>query len=152
MTTAKLQIVTALLATLVVCGYGCNKGETGERIAMAEGTLSLKNESSMDVFPVVHAEREEDFGGVSIDAFKVIGFASIEVDKVARVVWAEDKWDGPKKTVYFHLKTTPKIAERTKYLEFCYKGNNRWFLNLFDGNPRVAGKLLVSIPGQEEAK
>ena len=149
---AKLQIVTAFLVTLVFCGYGCNKKTAGESITMAEGTLSVNNESSVDIFPVVRARREENFGGVSVGDFKVIGFAAIDVDKVVHVVWAEDKWDGPKKTVSFHLKTTPKIAERAKYLEFCYKGNNQWFLNLFDGNPRLAGKLLVSIPGQEETK
>ena len=117
---------------------------------MAEGSLSVKNESEFDVFPVVQAKRDEDFGGVSAGSFAVIGFASVDVDKSARVVWAEGKWDGPKKTVAFPLKITSGIADQTKHLEFCYKGKNHWVLNLYKASPPTKDDVLTSVPGELE--
>jgi hypothetical protein len=145
-----LQITGGIFAALLLCGCGCDTNKAGTRIKMAEGSLSVKNESRVDVFPVVQAKTEEDFGGVSAGASKMIGFASVDADKVARVVWAEGQWDGSKKTVAFSLKVSSDIAEQTKHIEFCYAGKDRWVLNLYKKSPPKKDDVLTSVPGQRE--
>ena len=148
MNTSKLLIFVAVAVIFTAYGSGCNTKNEGGKITMAEGSLSVKNESNVDVFPVVEAKREEDFGGVSSGGFKVIGFAAIDVDNVARVTWAEGEWNASKRTVFFRLTISPQLAQQTKHLEFCYKGNAQWVLNLFSAFPPKPDGFLVAIPGR----
>ncbi len=115
---------------------------------MAEGSLSVNNLSDVHIFPTVKTVREEDFGGVSHGDFKMIGFASIDADKSARVIWAEKKFDEPKRTVVFPLKITEQASKQTKHLEFLYKGNGVWLLNLYSSSPPGKTPPLVSIAGE----
>ncbi len=118
---------------------------------MAQGTLWVRNESKVDLYPIVQAKMEEDFGGVSVGAFKVIGFAAIDIDKAARVLWIEGKWDRAreKNTVTFPLSISPQVAEQARHLEFCYQGEGNWVLNLYSAQHPKPEDLLVSIPGEE---
>jgi hypothetical protein len=78
----------------------------------------------------------------------MVGFARIDADKQARVVWAEKDFEGPKRTVVFPLKITEEIAKQTKHLEFLYKGNGVWLLNLYSSSPPGESKPLASIGGE----
>ena len=143
-------ILACIAAVVVFLHCGC--GSAANRIAMAQGTLSVVNKSEADIFPVVQTTYEEDFGGVSAGAFKVIGFAAVEVDKVVRVAWGEGKWDASKTTVSCPMKVSAEVARQTKYLEFCYKGKGEWVLNLYGAAEPEAKNLLASIAGVVEPK
>ena len=83
-----LVICTLLLSGCLHVDSGLHYGEenkSGASIVMAQGSLSVKNEAMIKVFPVVHAKMEEDFGVVSAGDFKMVGFAAIAVDKAAWV-------------------------------------------------------------------
>lgn len=138
--------ILSLLMGLLV--YGCNKTQPNVRILMAEGSLSVNNLSNLDIFPAVKTTNEEDFGGVSVGGSKTVGFARIDVNKSARVVWAEKDFEGPKRTVVFPLKITEEMAKQTKHLEFLYKGNGVWLLNLYSSSPPGESKPLASIGGE----
>ena len=140
--------ILSLMAVLLVCG--CNKSKPAVRITMAEGALSVNNLSDMDIFPTVKTTLEEDFGGVSAGDFAVVGFAQIDANKSARVIWAEKEFDAPKRTVVFPLKITEGVSKQTKHLEFLYKGNGVWLLNLYSSSPPGKSKPLVSIGGEVE--
>jgi hypothetical protein len=135
---------------------GCNKGQQGfdnksqqrGRITMAEGSLSVKNRSVVNIFPIVKTTREEDCGVVSAGAGATVGFAQIDADKSARVIWAEKEFDEPKRTVVFPLKITEETSKQTKHLEFLYKGNGVWLLNLYSSSPPGKSTPLVSISGE----
>jgi hypothetical protein len=115
---------------------------------MAEGSLSVENLSNVDIYPVVQAGREESFGVVSTGGGGTIGFARIEGDKSARVFWGERKFNAPKRTVIFPLKITEEMAKQTKHLEFLYKGNGVWLLNLYSSPHPGKSTPLVSINGE----
>jgi hypothetical protein len=117
---------------------------------MAEGSLSVKNRSVVNIFPIVKTTREEDCGVVSAGAGATVGFASIDADKSARVIWAEKEFDEPKRTVVFPLKITEETSKQTKHLEFLYKGNGVWLLNLYNVSPPGKSKPLVSLSGEVE--
>ena len=134
------------MAVMLACG--CHKGQQKGRITMAEGSLSVNNLADMDIFPIVKTAREEDFGGVSPGDFAVVGFAQIDADKSARVIWAEKEFDAPKRTVVFPLKITEATSKQTKHLEFLYKGNGMWLLNLYSSSPPGKSAPLVSISGE----
>lgn len=142
--------VLTFFSVLLACG--CSKSQPAARIAMAEGSLSVNNLSEVNIFPVVKTTREEDFGGVSAGDFAMVGFAQIDANKSARVLWAEKKFNAPKRTVVFPLKVTEEISKKTKHLEFLYKGNGVWLLNLYSScNP---GKIppLASVSGKVQAR
>jgi len=115
---------------------------------MTEGSLSVNNLSAVHIYPVVKVVQEEDLGVVSSGDFKMVGFAHIDADKQARVVWAEKDFEGPKRTVVFPLKITEEVAKKTKHLEFLYKGNGVWLLNLYSSSPPGEAKPLASIGGE----
>lgn len=129
---------------LVSC---CRKEQPTMRIIMAEGSLSVNNLSDSDIFPIVKTTREESFGGVSNKRCKMVGFARIEADKSARVLWAENESNAPKRTVVFPLKITEETSKQTKHLEFLYKGNGVWLLNLYGKSPPGDSPPLASISG-----
>ena len=139
--------ILAIALTSVLLN-GCRTNEHGSRIVMAEGSLSVKNLSIVDIFPVVITKRKEDFGGVSSGASATIGFASVDIQNIAQVAWAEPKWNAPQKTAVFHLAISPEVARDTRHLEFCYNGNGEWVLNLYSSSPPQPDDLLKSIPGQ----
>ena len=78
----------------------------------------------------------------------MVGFAQINADKSARVLWGEKKFNAPKRTVVFQLKITEEMAKQTKHLEFLYKGNGVWLLNLYSSSPPGESKPLASIGGE----
>jgi hypothetical protein len=139
-------ILSIALSTVFL--NGCRTNEHGSHIVMAEGSLSVNNQSNVDIFPVVMTKRKEDFGGVSVGAFKVVGFASIDVQNIAKVTWAEPKWNSPQKTVVFDLAISPEVARDTKHLEFYYSGNGGWVLNLYGASHPHSEDLLKSITGR----
>ena len=136
----------SLMAVMLLCG--CNKSQPVGRITMAQGSLSVNNLSDVDVFPIVKTTREESFGGVSNKRCKMVGFAQIDADKSARVIWAEKEFDSPKRTVFFPLKITEETSKQTKHLEFLYKGNGVWLLNLYGKSPPGDSPPLASISGE----
>jgi hypothetical protein len=140
-----LQISIVLIGLFF---YGCNKTQPAARISMVEGSLRVRNFSNVDIFPIVKTTREESFGGVSPSTGATVGFARIDADKQARVVWAEKDFNAPKRTVVFSLKITEEIAKQTKHLEFLYKGNGVWLLNLYSSSPPGDSKPLASIGGE----
>jgi hypothetical protein len=142
------RYIPILCVLTVVLTLGCQKKHSSARITMAEGSLSVNNLSNLDIFPAVKTTNEEDFGGVSKGDFAMVGFARIDADKQARVVWAEKDFEGPKRTVVFPLKITEEIAKQTKHLEFLYKGNGVWLLNLYSSSPPGESKPLASIGGE----
>jgi len=127
---------------------GCSKTQPSARITMVEGSLSIKNCSAVDIFPTVKTRREEYFGVVSNGGGKTIGFAQIDADKQAQVVWAEKEFDQPKQTVIFPLKIPEGISKKTKHLEFLYKGKGVWLLNLYSSSDPEPNALLASISGE----
>jgi len=140
--------VLILLFVAVALPCGCNTNQLKNRISMVEGSLCVNNMSDVDIYPIVKTSREEDLGGVSAGGFKVIGFASINVDGVASVVWAETKYGSATKTTVFPVKLRQQDAMQTKYMEFCYKGQNKWILNLYSAVHPQQKDLVVTIPGQ----
>jgi hypothetical protein len=140
--------ILGLLAVMLSCG--CHKNQPAVRIAMAEGSLSVNNLSDVHIFPTVKTTREEYFGVVSHGDFKMIGFARIDADKSARVIWAEKEFDEPKRSVAFPLKITEETSKQTKHLEFLYKGNGVWLLNLYSVSPPGQSKPLASLSGELE--
>jgi len=146
----------SLMAVMLLSG--CNKGQKGfdnksqqnGRISMAQGSLSVENLSDVDIFPTVKTAREEDCGVVSAGAGATVGFAQIDADKSARVIWAEKEFDEPKRTVVFPLKITEQTSKQTKHLEFLYKGDGKWLLNLYGKSPPGDSKPLVSLSGEGE--
>ena len=115
---------------------------------MAEGSLSVNNLSDVNIYPIVKTTSDEDLGVVSKGDFKMVGFARIDADKSARVLWAEKKLNTPKRTVIFPLKITEQTSKQTKHLEFLYKGNGVWLLNLYSSSPPGKSVPLVSIRGE----
>jgi len=139
--------ILSLMAVMFSCG--CNKDQPSARITMAEGSLSVNNLSDVDIFPTVKTRREEYFGVVSNGGGgKTIGFAQIDADKQARVVWAEKEFDEPKRTVVFPLKITDEVTKKTNHLEFLYKGNGVWLLNLYSSPHPGKNTSLVAIKGE----
>jgi hypothetical protein len=143
----RLALLLLGLCTIVFIA-GCQKKQPSARITMAEGSLSVRNYSEVDIYPVVRTAQEEDLGVVSIGAGATVGFARIDADKQARVVWAEKDFEAPKRTVVFPLKITEEIAKQTKHLEFLYKGNGVWLLNLYSSSPPGDSKPVASIGGE----
>ena len=148
-----LVICTLLLSGCLHVGSGLHYGEENKseaRIVMAQGSLSVKNDSNVDLFPVVHAKMEEDFGVVTAGDFKMVGFAAIDVNKAARVTWIDGKWDNAREeeAVTFPLNISGEMAGQTRHLEFCYKVDGVWVLNLYSAQHPDPAKLLVSIPGE----
>jgi hypothetical protein len=141
-------LATVALSLLLCTGFGCNKTLPNARIIMVEGSLSVNNLSDVHIYPIVKTWNEESFGIVSRGDFAMVGFARIDADKQARVVWAEKKFNAPKRTVNFPLKITEEIAKQTKHLEFLYKGNGVWLLNLYSSSPPGESKPLASIGGE----
>jgi hypothetical protein len=142
--------ILGLMAVMLSCG--CNKSQQEARISMAQGSLSVENLSDVDIFPTVKTAMEEDLGGVSVGGGKMVGFAQIDADKSARVLWAEKEFDEPKRTVVFPLKITEETSKQTKHLEFLYKGNGVWLLNLYGKSPPGKSAPLVSISGEVEKR
>jgi len=127
---------------------GCSKTQPSARITMVEGSLSVNNLSDVHIYPIVKTWNEESFGIVSRGDFAMVGFAHVDADKQARVVWAEKDFEGPKRTVVFPLKITEELAKQTKHLEFLYKGNGVWLLNLYSFSPPGTNAPLASISGE----
>jgi len=142
------RFIQILYLLTVVLTFGCQKKQPPVRIALAEGSLSVKNRSDSDIFPTVKTRRVEYFGVVSNGGGKTIGFAQIDADKQARVEWAEKEFDQPKQTVTFPLKISEEISKKTKHLEFLYKGKGVWLLNLYSSSPPGETKPLASIGGE----
>jgi hypothetical protein len=117
---------------------------------MAQGSLSVNNLSDVHIYPIAQTWREEDFGGVSAGDFAVVGFARIDADKSARVLWGEKRFNAPKRSVVFPLKITEETARQTKHLEFLYKGKGVWLLNLYGKSPPGDSPPLASISGEVE--
>lgn len=117
---------------------------------MVQGSLSVGNLSDVNIYPTVMTTSEEDFGGISAGAGSTVGFAQIDADPNARVLWGEKELDAPKRTVVFPLKITQETSKQTKHLEFLYKGNDVWLLNLYSVSPPGKSKPLVSISGEVE--
>jgi len=142
------RYIPILCILTVVLTFGCHKDQPAARIVMARGSLSVENLSNVDIYPVVQAGREESFGVVPTGGGKMVGFAQINADKSARVLWGEKKFNAPKRTVVFQLKITEEMAKQTKHLEFLYKGNGVWLLNLYSSSPPGESKPLASIGGE----
>jgi len=140
------NFVLSLMVVLFL--FGCNKSQPAARISMAEGSLSVENLSNVDIYPIVKTRNEESFGIVSTGGGATVGFAQIDADKQARVLWGEKKFNAPKRTVAFPLKITEEVAKQTKHLEFLYKGNGVWLLNLYSSSPPGETKPLASIGGE----
>jgi hypothetical protein len=64
------------------------------------------------------------------------------------VIWAEKEFDAPKRTVVFPLKITEATSKQTKHLEFLYKGDGVWLLNLYGKSPPGDSPPLASISGE----
>jgi hypothetical protein len=148
----RLQIATVMgiFCAFAFCGCKADRvvDEEGDRIIMMEGSISIENLCDISVYPVVHAGYPEDFGVVTPGDCAMVGFVSFGVGGTARVTWAEGDLDAREREVVFPLRITHLIASKTKHLEFCYKGGEKWVLNLFGTSAREDKDLLVSIPGQ----